>query len=82
MDAHDHLSVVDGSKITWNVRVHVTRIWRSTTTNGVIVRWNLLLLDSEVIQSISVHDRDIKTISNIFLFVVNPEHSRASIHYP
>ncbi|XP_063935257.1 uncharacterized protein LOC135151649 [Daucus carota subsp. sativus] len=47
MDAHDHLAVVDGSKMTWNVRVRVTRIWPSTIPNGVIVRWNLLLLDSE-----------------------------------
>ncbi|WOH08970.1 hypothetical protein DCAR_0728421 [Daucus carota subsp. sativus] len=49
MDAHDHLAVVDGSKMTWNVRVRVTRIWPSTIPNGVIVRWNLLLLDSEIV---------------------------------
>ncbi|XP_074342910.1 replication protein A 70 kDa DNA-binding subunit A-like [Apium graveolens] len=47
MEMHSHLSALNETRNDWFLRVRVTRIWNNTTSSGILIRYNMILLDCE-----------------------------------
>ncbi|KAL1831184.1 hypothetical protein ACET3Z_000835 [Daucus carota] len=45
MSFHEHIFSIDTSKLTWTLKVRVTRMWLTLDNQGNVVRHNMILLD-------------------------------------
>ncbi|XP_063936951.1 uncharacterized protein LOC135147130 [Daucus carota subsp. sativus] len=45
MSFHEHIFSIDTSKLTWTLKVRVTRMWSTLDNQGNVVRHNMILLD-------------------------------------
>ena len=45
MNFHEHIFSIDTSKLTWTLKVRVTRMWLTLDNQGNVVRHNMILLD-------------------------------------
>lgn len=46
---YDHLETIDTTRTDWRIRVRVTRMWPSMSSNGnIFLGMNMILLDAQV----------------------------------
>ncbi|XP_074323358.1 replication protein A 70 kDa DNA-binding subunit A-like [Apium graveolens] len=69
MKMHIHLSALNETRNDWSLRVRVTRIWNNTTSYGILIRYNMILLDCENNHMHPVVDPE---LWNLFVGIITP----------
>ncbi|XP_074323504.1 uncharacterized protein LOC141660419 [Apium graveolens] len=69
MEMHSHLSALNKTGNDLFLIVRVTRIWNNTTSPGILIRYNMILLDCE---NNHMHAVVAPELSNLFAGIIIP----------
>ncbi|XP_074374305.1 replication protein A 70 kDa DNA-binding subunit A-like [Apium graveolens] len=69
MEMHSHFSALNETQNDWFLRVRVTRIWNNTTSSGILIRYNMILLDCE---NNHMHAVVAPELWNLFAGIITP----------
>ncbi|XP_074357101.1 uncharacterized protein LOC141696867 [Apium graveolens] len=69
MEMHSHLSALNETRNDWFLRVRVTGIWNNTTSSGILIHYNMILLDCE---NNHMHAVVAPELWNLFAGIITP----------